>query len=67
MSEARALIYSTLTQKYPTATLTKQQTADELQIGQSKLDQLRASGELNFIKVGRQIRFRLTDLADFLA
>lgn len=67
MSDISKVIYKTLTQKYTTATLTKKQTANELQIGQSKLDQLRTTGELKFVKVGRQIRFRLTDLADFLA
>jgi len=67
MSDISKMIYTTLTQKYTTSTLTKKQAATELQIGQSKLDQLRASGELKFVRVGRQIRFRLTDLAEFLA
>ena len=67
MSDVSKLIYTTLSSKYTTATLTKKEAASELQIGQSKLDQLRATGELKFVTVGRQIRFRLTDLAEFLA
>ena len=67
MNEKCELIYHSLVKKYDVATLTKLQASQELQIGQSKIDQLRASGELKFIKVGRQIRFRLTDLAEFLS
>lgn len=43
--DTRELIYGTLVEKYTTATLTKREAANELQIGQSKLDQLRASGD----------------------
>ena len=67
MNEIQNMTYNTLVAKYKTATVTKREAAAELQIGTTKLDQLRARGEIKFVKVGSQIRFRLTDLAEFLA
>jgi len=67
MSDTSTLIYTTLTQKYPTATVTKKDAASELCIGTTKLDQLRKTGDIKFVMVGSQVRFRLTDLAEFLA
>ena len=46
--------------------LTKAQVSEELQIGVTKVDQLRANGDLKSIKVGSQIRFRFIDLAEYL-
>ncbi len=66
MSDTANLIYTSLIEKYNTSTVTKKQTASELQIGQTKLDYLRKQGAIKFIKVGSQIRFRLTDLAEYI-
>ncbi len=66
MTTEAQLIYSTLADKHDTITLTKKQTAHELRIGTTKLDQLRASGDIKFVTVGSQIRFRLLDIAEFL-
>ncbi len=66
MEESTRVVYDTLVEKYGKATLNKVDTAYELQIGVTKLDQLRVAGDIKYKLVGQQIRFNLLDLAMFI-
>jgi len=45
--------------------LTRQDAAQFLRISVRKLDELRASGEIAHIRIGRSIRFTMEDLNDY--
>ncbi len=50
-----------------TSALNKKQTAKELNISVSKIDELRKSGELKFKMVGGQVRISAFTIAEMIA
>ena len=46
--------------------LTKSEVAKHLKISERKVDYLRQEGQLQCVKIGRSIRFRLEDVEAFL-
>jgi excisionase family DNA binding protein len=46
--------------------LTKAEAAEKLRVSPSTVDRLRAQGEIAWVPVGRQIRFRAEALADYV-
>lgn len=46
--------------------LSGKQVARLLHCSEATVTRLRSSGELSFVRVGRQVRFRESDLAEFL-
>lgn len=62
-SELRTLLLS----KYDKMLLNKKETANEMNVSEATIDRLRKHGAIKSKKVGGQIFFTISEIADYLA
>jgi excisionase family DNA binding protein len=63
----RAGVYAMSEEVSPEILLTKQDAADRLKVSPRTIDRLRDTKAICWVPVGRQVRFRESDLREFIA
>ena len=66
MNELRQQVYEEIFDRHQTSSLNKKQAAQELNIGLTKLDELRKSGELRYTMIGGSVRIPASAIAEMI-
>ena len=56
-----------LRSKYNSLVISKSQTAEELRVSQATIDRMRKIGDIESVKVGGSVMFKIDEIARFLS